>query len=258
MASSSRTHASMDCTTSEDAGTNHSRPSTAPPPLPLRPTLAPFVAGPRPLAASDALFSSSDAARERLAAATWASSAARGGPASAPAARAARIEATEAPRHACRVCGVRLATPFLLDLHLAEAHDSFFAAQAARGRAEFRCVLEGCGFVAASVEGREAHLESAHGIDGAWGVGRAHLGRRQGKPGGGRRGGTRGARGRGGESLGSEIASFGVSSSPMDQGTLAAQFGRLRFAQADEDMPALVSFGRRAKRGVVRRQGSAA
>lgn len=32
----------------------------------------------------------------------------------------------------CSVCGAALPTPHLLSLHISEAHDSFFAAQAAR------------------------------------------------------------------------------------------------------------------------------
>ena len=38
--------------------------------------------------------------------------------------------AAEAPR--CSVCRAALPTRHLLDLHIAEVHDSFFAAQAAR------------------------------------------------------------------------------------------------------------------------------
>jgi hypothetical protein len=41
-----------------------------------------------------------------------------------------RGAAAEAPL--CSVCGATLPTAHLLSLHIAEAHDSFFAAQAAR------------------------------------------------------------------------------------------------------------------------------
>ena len=42
----------------------------------------------------------------------------------------------------CSVCRASLPSGHLLDLHMAEAHDSFFAAQAAKKMRVYRCLVE--------------------------------------------------------------------------------------------------------------------
>ena len=47
--------------------------------------------------------------------------------------------------HVCSVCGRRLPTAHLLDIHINEAHSSYFQAMAARGMKVYECLLEDCG-----------------------------------------------------------------------------------------------------------------
>eukprot|EP00946_MAST-07B_sp_MAST-7B-sp1_P003377 g3377.t1 len=66
-----------------------------------------------------------------------------------------------AHRHQCRVCGATLPNVRLLDMHVAERHDSFFAAQAAR-RASFACIVQGCPVLCWTSRERSEHLTSVH------------------------------------------------------------------------------------------------
>ena len=72
---------------------------------------------------------------------------------------AAHYEASH--RHACAVCGASLPSPFLLDLHLKEVHDSFFYAQSLRSPM-FSCLVKGCTGVFHSHKDRGKHLVASH------------------------------------------------------------------------------------------------
>ncbi|CAM9431648.1 unnamed protein product [Ectocarpus sp. 6 AP-2014] len=64
-------------------------------------------------------------------------------------------------RHRCFTCGRSFPTHRLLDLHLSEAHDSFFRAMAER-RPMYACLVEGCPEVFESSGKRHEHLVEAH------------------------------------------------------------------------------------------------
>ncbi|CAN0103124.1 unnamed protein product [Ectocarpus sp. 12 AP-2014] len=64
-------------------------------------------------------------------------------------------------RHRCFTCGRSFPTHRLLDLHLSEAHDSFFRAMAER-RPMYACLVEGCPEVFESSGKRHKHLVEAH------------------------------------------------------------------------------------------------
>ena len=66
-----------------------------------------------------------------------------------------------AHRHSCHICGASLPNVKLLDMHVAERHDSFFAAQAAR-QASYACLVDGCPFKAWNAKQRAEHLTSVH------------------------------------------------------------------------------------------------
>lgn len=57
-----------------------------------------------------------------------------------------------------------LPTPYLLSIHLAEQHDSFFASQAAQRMNVFRCLVEGCSSTFSSAAQRRQHLLDLHQI----------------------------------------------------------------------------------------------
>ncbi|GMH35474.1 hypothetical protein BSKO_03342 [Bryopsis sp. KO-2023] len=62
----------------------------------------------------------------------------------------------------CSVCKQVFPTEHLLTLHLAESHDSFFAAQAARNMPVFECLVESCKEKFTSRKHRETHLFHHH------------------------------------------------------------------------------------------------
>jgi len=98
----------------------------------------------RALAPGDPLFATGDAARATAAAAAAAAPAGRSPTAPhAGATAAAALPLPLANAHACATCGVALASAALLGSHVAEAHDAFFAARAARGEAVFICPVSG-------------------------------------------------------------------------------------------------------------------
>ncbi len=66
-----------------------------------------------------------------------------------------------AHRHRCRTCGAVLPNVRLLDMHVAERHDKFFAATAKR-RPSYACVVDGCGGVFATPAERTEHLVQHH------------------------------------------------------------------------------------------------
>ena len=145
-------------------------------------------AAPRPRNADDAFFAEADAHREALARQAEApvtqqqqpqeqqkeagGSEAGGGVHECPepgcGARfedSAALQAHYRARHyfRCRVCSRTLPTPRLLELHIAEAHDAYFAAMAARGGMVYKCLVDGCDAVFASAAARGQHVRDAHG-----------------------------------------------------------------------------------------------
>ncbi|KAK9806408.1 hypothetical protein WJX73_003058 [Symbiochloris irregularis] len=62
----------------------------------------------------------------------------------------------------CHECRANLSTSHLLDVHLAEVHDSFFQAQVARRLPVFQCLVEGCGKTFVSPAHRFQHLMDLH------------------------------------------------------------------------------------------------
>uniref|UniRef100_A0A7S1TVB8 C2H2-type domain-containing protein n=1 Tax=Phaeomonas parva TaxID=124430 RepID=A0A7S1TVB8_9STRA len=62
----------------------------------------------------------------------------------------------------CAACGRALATPALLEQHVLERHDAYFAARVARGEKLFACVAPGCGRSFKSAHGRDSHMATVH------------------------------------------------------------------------------------------------
>lgn len=65
-------------------------------------------------------------------------------------------------RYSCGECKAQLPSEHLLSIHVAEAHDSFFAAQAARKHRVYQCLVEGCRSMFASLQERTQHLTDTH------------------------------------------------------------------------------------------------
>mmetsp|Transcript_28492 Transcript_28492/g.73179 ORF Transcript_28492/g.73179 Transcript_28492/m.73179 type:complete len:162 (+) Transcript_28492:192-677(+) len=98
-------------------------------------------------------------------------------------------------RPQCSVCKRMLPTEHLLALHLEESHDSFFAAQVARGMKVFQCLVEGCGRRFPCPHSRKQHLLGVHHFPKCFDFDALHVKRRSSKGSGG--GGGRGLHGRG-------------------------------------------------------------
>lgn len=64
-------------------------------------------------------------------------------------------------RYFCNECKKNLPTPHLLDLHISESHDSFFAAQSER-KPMFKCYLEECKEVFWNSVERKDHCITGH------------------------------------------------------------------------------------------------
>ena len=79
------------------------------------------------------------------------------------------------PKHECITCRALLPTGHLLDLHIAELHDSFFAAQAARKLPVYACLVESCSRKFNSVEQRKQHLVDFHKFPRGYNIDRMHL-----------------------------------------------------------------------------------
>ena len=62
----------------------------------------------------------------------------------------------------CGECHQILSCNHLLELHLQEAHDSFFAAGVERKQASYACLVVSCTSVFSSLEQRQQHLASQH------------------------------------------------------------------------------------------------
>lgn len=72
------------------------------------------------------------------------------------------LVSVRACRHQCVECGVRLSSARLLDIHLEELHDSFFAARVARGERLYVCLVDGCTQRFQRVMDRDAHVSAVH------------------------------------------------------------------------------------------------
>lgn len=62
----------------------------------------------------------------------------------------------------CSVCSKVFPTTRLLNLHVAESHDSFFQAKVARGYPMYECLVEGCGMKFNTDRARHRHLVDKH------------------------------------------------------------------------------------------------
>jgi hypothetical protein len=79
------------------------------------------------------------------------------------------------PKHECTLCRALLPTAHLLDLHLSEVHDSFFAAQAARKMPVYACLVESCLKKFCTIEQRKQHLMDFHKFPKGYNLDRIHL-----------------------------------------------------------------------------------
>lgn len=79
----------------------------------------------------------------------------------------------------CEQCHAALPTGRLLELHVSELHDSFFAAQAARRMPVYLCLVEGCPRKFCTVEERKQHLTDHHKFPRNFHFDRIHLRRRK-------------------------------------------------------------------------------
>jgi len=64
-------------------------------------------------------------------------------------------------RHRCSVCQRDLTTPRLLDMHIAELHDSYFAVMAKK-RPSYACLVDDCRVVCSTNDERRKHLIQEH------------------------------------------------------------------------------------------------
>ena len=65
-------------------------------------------------------------------------------------------------RFRCQHCNRNFPCDFLLGLHVAENHDSFFKAQVTRGIAVYRCFVAGCACVFVTADERIDHVVEVH------------------------------------------------------------------------------------------------
>jgi hypothetical protein len=79
------------------------------------------------------------------------------------------------PKNECTLCRALLPTAHLLDLHLSEVHDSFFAAQAARKMPVYCCLVESCEKKFSSIEQRKQHLMDFHKFPKGYSLDKIHL-----------------------------------------------------------------------------------
>jgi len=75
----------------------------------------------------------------------------------------------------CVTCHAVLPTPHLLDMHVAEMHDSFFASQVARNLPVYVCLVEGCPQRFCTLEERKNHLEVDHRFPTQYNFDRMHM-----------------------------------------------------------------------------------
>ncbi|KAH7620448.1 hypothetical protein NADE_003070 [Nannochloris sp. 'desiccata'] len=85
------------------------------------------------------------------------------------------------PKNECTLCRALLPTAHILDLHLSEVHDSFFAAQAARKMPVYACLVESCEKKFGSIEQRKQHLMDYHKFPKGYSLDRIHLRRKKGQ-----------------------------------------------------------------------------
>jgi len=63
---------------------------------------------------------------------------------------------------ACSICNRSFPSSYLLDLHISEMHDTFFAARVERGDLMFRCLVDICEHVFKTSEERKKHVMKIH------------------------------------------------------------------------------------------------
>ncbi|EFN51066.1 hypothetical protein CHLNCDRAFT_141422 [Chlorella variabilis] len=137
-----------------------------------------FVGCRRPLPPDDILFEAGNIEREQLAREAAVSVArderrqlAREAELAGDAELADRVHVT----FECGRCHAALPTARLLDIHVSEMHDSFFAAQAARRMPVYLCLVEGCARKFCTVEERKQHLTEHHKFPRNYNFDRIHL-----------------------------------------------------------------------------------
>lgn len=185
----------------------------------------------------------------------------------------------------CSQCHATLPTSRLLELHVSEAHDSFFAAQAARRLPVFLCLVEGCARKFCTVEERKQHLTDHHKFPRHFHFDRLHLKRRkaqirplpQFQKGHGRQAMAadeaadsaagaataaqpaaagddqqqQGAAGAGGQGAGVDAAAGPASPTVAAADAVAHGMSRLSMAAETSSVPSAISFGRGRGRGLM-------
>ncbi|KAL4425996.1 hypothetical protein ABPG75_010012 [Micractinium tetrahymenae] len=143
-----------------------------------------FVGHRRRLAPDDELFEAGNIEREQLARQA-AVSAARDErlqlSKEAELAGSADLAGRLATTFECAQCHASLPTARLLELHVSELHDSFFAAQVARRMPVYLCLVEGCPRKFCTVEERKQHLADHHKFPRNFHFDRIHLRRHRGQ-----------------------------------------------------------------------------
>jgi hypothetical protein len=64
-------------------------------------------------------------------------------------------------RHKCETCSAVLPNQWLLDLHIAERHDSYFATVAER-KPSYKCIVQSCANTFWKKQERDTHLQTVH------------------------------------------------------------------------------------------------
>ena len=82
-------------------------------------------------------------------------------------------------RNQCVVCHALLPSSHLLDLHVMEVHDSFFAAQASRNLPVYCCLVQSCSIKSQTIQERRRHLVEYHRFAKEFNWDRMHLRRKK-------------------------------------------------------------------------------
>lgn len=82
-------------------------------------------------------------------------------------------------RNQCIVCHALLPSSHLLDLHVMEVHDSFFAAQASRNLPVYCCLVQSCSIKFQTIQERRRHLVEYHRFAKEFNWDRMHLRRKK-------------------------------------------------------------------------------
>ena len=162
------------------------------------------------------------------------------------------FDAHHASRHmaTCAACSKIFPTSRLLNFHVAENHDSFFKAKAARNYAMYECLVEGCTNKFQSDSIRKQHLVKIHHFPTSFqfSKGHHHLSQKSRIKQQQRRKGGSSA-----ESNKPATKPGQVSPENMDVDSLTAGLSRLNTGPTN--MPNSIAFGRRRGRGILGTKG---